>query len=92
MFSDHNRGPVVLSHHHPLGRGTTGGSQQPDLVKVSSLGPRAAPQQAEIARLENVVDKRNSQIKETRAVAAHNAKGFDAMSALVGYLANDVSI
>ena len=58
----------------------------------ASKGSNAAPQQAEIARLENVVDRRNSQIKETRAVAAHNAKGFDAMSTLVGYLANDVSI
>merc|ERR1719187_2403363 len=81
---DQNRDPSVTYNQGSTAQ--VSGSQQPDLVKISS--PRVKPQNV-IAKLENVVDKKNRQLQDTKMVAAHNAKGFDTMAILVGYFAND---
>ena len=86
LVSDQNRAPSVAYNQGSTAQ--VSGSQQPDLVKISS--PRVKPQNV-IAKLENVVDKKNRQLQDTKMVAAHNAKGFDTMAILVGYFANDVS-
>merc|ERR1711874_642285 len=63
------------------------GPNQPDLVRVSS--PRTNQYNETLAKLKYANDQISQQLKDARLASEANAKGFDAMAIVVGYLAPD---
>ena len=62
---------------------------QPDLVKVSQ-SPKVVTSNAELARLEHVLDEKNRENDRLRARLGHNAKGFEALAITVNHMAKKV--
>ena len=63
---------------------------QPDLVKVSQ-SPKVVTSNAELARLEHILDEKNRENERLRARLGHNAKGFEALAVTVNHLAKKVN-
>ena len=63
---------------------------QPDLVKVSQ-SPKVVTSNAELARLEHILDEKNRENERLRARLGHNAKGFEALAVTVNHLSKKVN-
>ena len=56
-----------------------------------SQSPKVVTSNAELARLEHILDEKNRENERLRARLGHNAKGFEALAVTVNHLAKKVN-
>ena len=85
MFSDANRNKTVRA----AGAAARRGSNQPDVVS-GSVSKAASVQ--EISRLEALCEARTKELNYTKLQLKSRVQGFEAMTILVKYMTEEVSI